>query len=115
MARLPKLDPCRIHVDRLKALSSDQLMKIWGRLGASRPSRTRVNGLLKGIVSNLAAAKVSAQVHKDPAQRRQAVAAYRHITRQLAAELAKEQARSCSIRSATAAGDWKTVVRLRKR
>jgi hypothetical protein len=54
--KLPKLSICKIHPERFRRMSPDQLMNIWARLGASVPSRTKANSLIKGIVSNLAAA-----------------------------------------------------------
>lgn len=102
--RLPKLDLCRIRPERFHRLSDDQLMKIWGRLGASAPSRTTANSLVKGIVSNLAAMKVAQRVHKDdPTLRRNAVAGYRMIVRRLEGELKREQAKACGIRATAAA------------
>jgi hypothetical protein len=101
--RLPKLDLCRIRPERFHRLSDDQLMKIWGRLGASAPSRTTANSLVKGIVSNLAAMKVAQRVHKDPTLRRDAVAGYRMIVRRLEGELKREQAKACGIRATEAA------------
>lgn len=98
--RLPKLDACKVKPERFRRLSADQLMKVWGRLGASAPSRTRINSLVKGIVSNLAAAKTSESAHKgNPEQRRRSVAVYMGIVRSLEADLRKEQARSCAIRT----------------
>ncbi len=30
--RLPKLDPCKVNLKRLRKLSADQLMNVWARL-----------------------------------------------------------------------------------
>lgn len=76
-------------------MSPDQLMNIWVRLGASAPSRTNANSLVKGIVTNLAAAKSSQQTYKDdPVQRRRSMEVYMHIVRVLEAKLRKEQAKA---------------------
>src|SRR3990172_3241774 len=93
--RLPKLDICKIHPQRFRRMSPDQLMKIWVRLGASAPSRTNANSLIKGIVSNLAAAKSSEQFHKDDrVQRRRSMEVYMHIVRKLEGDLRKLQAKA---------------------
>jgi hypothetical protein len=89
--KLPTLNPCKVDLKRLRKLSSDQLMSVWARLGASRVSRTHANSLLKGIVSNYAAAKVSQRVHKDLKMRRMAMKAYVGITRRLEAEFRELQ------------------------
>ena len=94
--KLPKLDVCKVHPARFRRMSPDQLMKVWARLGASRVSRTKVNSLLKGIVSNLAAAKSSQQTYKDdPKQRRRSMEVYMHIVRNLESQLRKEQKKAC--------------------
>lgn len=114
--RLPKLDACKVKPDRFRRLSADQLMKVWGRLGAGAPSRTEVNSLVKGIVSNLAAAKTSESVYKDnPEQRRRSVATYMSIVRRLEDKLRQEQQRACAINNAMVEGDWTTVVKLKRR
>lgn len=89
--RLPKINVCKVDLKKLRRLSSDQLMSVWARLGASSVSRTHANSLLKGIVSNYAAAKTSQRVHKDPKVRRQAMQVYVRITRNLEAEFRKLQ------------------------
>lgn len=97
--RLPKLDVCKIRPKRFRAMSADQLMKVWVRLGASAPSRTKANSLVKGIVSNLAAAKSSQSTYKhDPVQRRRSMEVYMHIVRVLESDLKREQAKACRIR-----------------
>lgn len=97
--RLPKLNICKIHPKRFRGMSPDQLMKVWARLGMSAPSRTKANSLVKGIVSNLAAAKSSQSTYKDdPAQRRQSMEIYMHIVRKLEADLKREQSRACRLR-----------------
>lgn len=97
--RLPKLDPCKVNLKRLRKLSPDALMNVWARLGASAPSRTKVNSLLKGIVSNYAAAKSSGRTYaNDPKQRRLSQQVYLKITRRLEAEFRTLQAKSCSKR-----------------
>ena len=94
--RLPKLDPCKVNLSRIRRLNENQLMAIWKRLGASRVSRTTINSLLKGIVSNLAAAKLSARIHKGSV-RKQAVAAYSKAYRVLSDEFRSIQKKSCGI------------------
>jgi hypothetical protein len=112
---LPKFDVCKVRPERFRRMSADQLMKVWARLGASAPARRESISLVKGIVSNLAAAKTSQSAYKDdPEQRRRSVAVYMHIVRNLEAKLRAEQARGCAIRAAEAAGDWKRVVKLKK-
>ncbi len=94
--RLPKLDPCKVNLKRLRKLSSDQLMNVWVRLGASVPSRTNVNSLLKGIVTNYAAAKrVGITYASDPKQKRHAQQVYLKITRNLEKEFRALQAKKC--------------------
>lgn len=94
--RLPKIDPCKVDLKRLRKLSSNQLMNIWARLGASAPSRTTANSLLKGIVSNLAAAKSSARYHSgDHKQKRHAQKIYLGITKRLEAEFRTLQKKKC--------------------
>lgn len=75
-------------------MSPDQLMKIWARLGMSAPSRTKANSLIKGIVSNLAAAKSSQSTYRDdPVQRRRSMEVYMHIVRKLEGDLKREQSK----------------------
>lgn len=94
--RLPKLDPCKVNLKRLRKLSPDALMNVWVRLGSSAPSRTKVNSLLKGIVSNLAAAKFSAKYHAgNPTQVRRSQRVYLGITRRLESEFRTLQAKGC--------------------
>lgn len=94
--KLPKLDVCKIHPKRFRRMSPDQLMNVWARLGASAPSRTNANSLVKGIVSNLAAAKSSQTTYKhDPVQRRRSMEIYMHIVRNLEQKLAAEQKKKC--------------------
>ncbi len=94
--KLPKLDVCKIHPKRFRLMSPDQLMNVWARLGASAPSRTNANSLVKGIVSNLAAAKSSQTTYKhDPVQRRRSMEIYMHIVRNLEQKLAAEQKKKC--------------------
>lgn len=98
--RLPKLDACKVHPERFRRMSPDQLMKVWVRLGMSAPSRTNINGLLKGLVSNLAAAKSSQTTYKDdPVQRRQSMAVYMKIVRNIEDKLRDEQSRVCGIKA----------------
>lgn len=95
--RLPKIDPCKVNLKRLRRLSSDALMNVWARLGASAPSRTRVNSLLKGIVSNYAAAKSSGVTYaNDPKQKRRSQQVYVKITRNLEREFRTLQAKTCA-------------------
>ena len=83
--RLPKIDPCKVNLKRMRRLSSDALMNGWARRGASAPSRTRVNSLLKGIVSNYATAKRVGTIYaNDPVQKRRSQQVYLKITRNLA-------------------------------
>ena len=77
-------------------MSADQLMKIWARLGASAPGKSKTNAMIKGLVSNLAAAKTSQSVWKDdPAQRRRSMEVYMFIVRKIERDIAKEQAKAC--------------------
>lgn len=93
--RLPRLDPCKVHLGRLRKLNEHQLMKVWSRLGASTPSRTTANSLLKGIVSNLAAAKSSQGYYNDPKQRRRSMRIYLFIVRRLESEFRSLQRKRC--------------------
>lgn len=94
--RLPKLDPCKVNLKRLRKLSADQLMNVWSRLGASAPSRTTANSLLKGIVSNLAAAKSASRTyHDDHKQKRRSQQVYLGITKRLEGEFRALQKKKC--------------------
>lgn len=55
--RYPKIDICKLHPERFRDMSPTQLMNVWARLGASAPAHPRVIQKIKGLVSNLAAAK----------------------------------------------------------
>lgn len=113
--KLPKLDACKLRPERLKRLSAAQLMKVWGRLGASSVPHRRIVGLVKGYVSNLAAAKSSEETYRgDPVQRRRSMETYMFIVRKLEKDIRVEQAHACEIQSAAAAGDWPRVVKLKK-
>lgn len=113
--RLPKLNACKVRPERFHRMTEEQLMNVWSRLGASAPSRTEINSLLKGLVSNLAAMKSSSRTYRnDPVQRRQAMGVYRSIVRNIEAKLRVEQARQCGIQSAMSHGDYRTAVKLRK-
>jgi hypothetical protein len=94
--KLPKLNICKLHPKRFRAMSSDQLMNVWARLGMSRVSRTNANSLMKGLVSNLAAAKSSQVTWKhDPVQRRRSMEVYMHIVREIEKKIVREQAKVC--------------------
>ncbi len=94
--KVPKPNLCKIRPKRFRAMSADQLMKIWARLGASAPTHRRANQIIKGIVSNLAAAKSSQTTYRDDSmQRRRSMEVYMFIVRKLEKDLAKEQAKAC--------------------
>ena len=58
-------------------MTPDQLMNVWKRLGASAPSHRKINQRIKGLVSNLAAAKTSLSIYaNDPTQRSHAFKIY---------------------------------------
>jgi hypothetical protein len=90
--RLPKIDPCKVNIRRLKNLSERQLMSVWVSLGASRVSHTNTNSLLKGIVTNYAAAKSCARQGQ-----KQGAKAYARITRKLVKDFEKLRANACGI------------------
>lgn len=94
--KVPKPQLCKLKPRRFRAMSADQLMNIWARLGASAPGKSRVNAMIKGLVSNLAAAKSSQQTWKDdPVQRRRSMETYMFIVRKIEKDIAKEQAKAC--------------------
>lgn len=51
------LNICKLRPDRFRDMTSDQLMKIWGRLGASAPTKRKFEGNVKALVVALAVAK----------------------------------------------------------
>jgi hypothetical protein len=94
--KVPRPQLCKLKPRRFRAMSADQLMNIWARLGASAPGHSRVNSMIKGLVSNLAAAKSSQTIYKDdPAQRRRSMEVYMHIVRTIEKDIAREQAKAC--------------------
>ncbi len=89
------LDPCRVHLPRLKKLSADALNSVWYRVSSRGGRSDKALAALASWASNYGAAKRSVSIYKDdPKQRAHAVRIYLHAARMAEANLKK----SCAIR-----------------
>ena len=102
-APFTKLDPCKIKIERLKKLSPEKLMSLWGRMNRSKFGRSRAGSALVGWLANYATAKsvrekgISYYAEDPVRQRRHAIRVYLGISRRLEREFKLARKKSCRV------------------